>query len=58
VRPSWPPTTRDAIIDRLVAPVLDAYGRGLDQDFLLVSSTDRPVIHHLFCPKDLQQRRA
>jgi hypothetical protein len=37
--------------------VLDAYGRGLHQDFLLVSSADRPVLHHLFLPaKDLQQR--
>jgi hypothetical protein len=37
--------------------VLDAYGRGLHQDFLLVSSTDRPVLHHLFLPaSDVQQR--
>jgi len=37
--------------------VLDAYGSGLHQDFLLVSSTDRPVLHHLFLPaKDAQQR--
>jgi hypothetical protein len=37
--------------------VLDAYGRGLHQDFLLVSSTDRPVLHHFFLPaKDVQQR--
>ena len=37
--------------------VLDAYGRGLHQDFLLVSSTDRPVLHHLLLPaKDVQQR--
>lgn len=36
---------------------LDAYGRGLHQDFLLVSSADQPVLHHLFLPaKDLQQR--
>jgi hypothetical protein len=37
--------------------VLDAYGRGLHQDFLLVSSADRPLLHHLFLPaNDLQQR--
>jgi hypothetical protein len=37
--------------------VLDAYGRGLHQDFLLVSSTDQPVLHHLFLPaRDVQQR--
>jgi hypothetical protein len=37
--------------------VLDAYGRGRHQDFLLVSSTDRPVLHHLFVPAtDVQQR--
>lgn len=37
--------------------VLDAYGRGLHQDFLLVSSVDRPVLHHLFVPaSDAQQR--
>jgi hypothetical protein len=37
--------------------VLDAYGRGRHQDFLLVSSADRPVLHHLFLPAtDLQQR--
>jgi hypothetical protein len=37
--------------------VLDAYGRGLHQDFLLVSSVDRPVLHHVFLPaRDLQQR--
>lgn len=37
--------------------VLDAYGRGRHQDFLLVSSVDRPVLHHLFLPaSDVQQR--
>jgi hypothetical protein len=37
--------------------VLDAYGRGRHQDFLLVSSIDRPVLHHLFVPaSDVQQR--
>jgi hypothetical protein len=37
--------------------VFDAYGRGQHQDFLLVSSVDRPVLHHLFLPaRDLQQR--
>jgi hypothetical protein len=37
--------------------VLDAYGRGLHQDFLLVSSADRPLLHRFFLPaKDLQQR--
>ena len=37
--------------------VLDAYGPGRHQDFLLVSSVDRPVLHHLFLPaSDAQQR--
>jgi len=37
--------------------VPDAYGRGLHQDFLLVGSADRPVLHHLFLPaRDVQQR--
>jgi hypothetical protein len=37
--------------------VFDAYGRGHHQDFLLVSSVDRPVLHHLFVPaSDAQQR--
>ena len=37
--------------------VLDAYGAGRDQDFLLVSSVDLPVLHHLFVPAtDVQQR--
>jgi hypothetical protein len=30
--------------------VPDAYGPNRDQDFLLVSSADLPVIHHLFLP--------
>jgi hypothetical protein len=37
--------------------VLDAYGHGRHQDFLLVSSVDRPVLHHIFLPaRDVQQR--
>jgi hypothetical protein len=37
--------------------VLDAYGPGRHQDFLLVSSVDRPILHHLFLPaSDAQQR--
>ena len=37
--------------------VLDAYGQGAHQDFLLVSSVDLPVLHHLFVPAtDVQQR--
>jgi hypothetical protein len=37
--------------------VLDAYGPGRHQDFLLVSSVDRPFLHHLFVPSgDFQQR--
>jgi hypothetical protein len=37
--------------------VLDAYGSGRHQDFLLVTSVDRPVLHHLFVPAtDVQQR--
>ena len=37
--------------------VLDAYGTGAHQDFMLVSSIDRPVLHHLFVPAaDAQQR--
>jgi hypothetical protein len=37
--------------------VLDAYGEGAHQDFLLVSSVDLPVLHHLFVPAgDVQQR--
>ena len=37
--------------------VLDAYGAGLHQDFLMVSSVDAPVAHHLFVPAaDAQQR--
>lgn len=30
--------------------VLDAYGDGAHQDFLLISSADAPVLHHLFLP--------
>lgn len=37
--------------------VLDAYGTGLHQDFLMVTSVDAPVVHHLFVPAaDVQQR--
>jgi hypothetical protein len=37
--------------------VLDAYGEGLHQDFLLVTSADLPVVHHIFLPAgDVQQR--
>lgn len=37
--------------------VLDAYGEGHHQDFLLVTSVDLPVLHHLFLPAgDVQQR--
>jgi hypothetical protein len=35
----------------------DAYGRGRHQDFLLVTSADYPVLHHIFLPAlDVQQR--
>jgi hypothetical protein len=41
----------------LAIRVLDAYGPGQHQDFLLVSSADRPVLHHVFLPAtDVQQR--
>lgn len=37
--------------------VLDVYGAGGHQDFLMVSSVDAPVVHHLFVPAaDVQQR--
>jgi len=37
--------------------VLDVYGPGRHQDFLMVSSVDAPVLHHLFVPAtDVQQR--
>lgn len=37
--------------------VLEPYGPGHNQDFLLVTSVDRPVLHHLFVPAvDVQQR--
>jgi len=33
------------------------HGEGGDQDFLLISSADRPLVHHLFLPaNDVQQR--
>jgi hypothetical protein len=37
--------------------VPDAYGPGCHQDFLMVTSVDAPVIHHVFMPaRDVQQR--
>ena len=37
--------------------VVDAYGAGRHQDLLLVTSVDRPVLHHLFLPAtEVQQR--
>lgn len=37
--------------------VLDAYGPHRHQDFMLVSSVDRAVLHHIFVPAtDVQQR--
>ncbi len=37
--------------------VLDAYGPSRHQDLLMVSSVDRPILHHLFVPAtDVQQR--
>jgi len=37
--------------------VPDAYGRGRPQDFLLVTSADYPLLHHMFLPaRDVQQR--
>lgn len=37
--------------------VPDAYGPGAHQDFLLVTSADLPVLHHVFLPtRDLQER--
>ncbi len=37
--------------------VLDAYGAGHHQDFMLVTSVDLPVLHHIFLPAtDVQQR--
>jgi hypothetical protein len=41
----------------LAIRVLDSYGPGEHQDFLLVSSADRPVLHYVFLPaSDVQQR--
>ena len=35
----------------------DAYGENLHQDFLLVTSADLPLVHHIFLPAlDVQQR--
>ena len=37
--------------------VPDAYGPGWHQDFLLVTSADYPLLHHIFLPaRDVQQR--
>ena len=37
--------------------VLDVYGPGRHQDFMLVTSADLPVVHHAFLPAtDVQQR--
>jgi hypothetical protein len=37
--------------------VPDAYGNGRHQDFLLVTSADYPLLHHIFLPAlDVQQR--
>jgi hypothetical protein len=37
--------------------VPDVYGRGRHQDFLLVTSADYPLLHHIFLPTlDVQQR--
>jgi hypothetical protein len=37
--------------------VPDAYGEGRHQDFMLVTSADYPVLHHIFLPaRDVQQR--
>ncbi len=37
--------------------VPDAYGSGLHQDFLLVTSADFPLLHHVFLPaRDVQRR--
>ena len=37
--------------------VPDAYGTGAHQDFLLVTSADYPLLHHIFLPAlDVQQR--
>ena len=37
--------------------ILDAYGAGRHQDFLLVTSADLPLVHHIFLPAiDVQQR--
>jgi hypothetical protein len=37
--------------------VIDAYGEGRHQDFLLVTSADYPVLHHVFLPAtDVQHR--
>jgi hypothetical protein len=37
--------------------VLAPYGSGQHQDFLLVTSVDRPLLHHVFVPAtDVQQR--
>ncbi len=41
----------------LAIRVIDAYGPARHQDFLLVTSVDKPLLHHVFLPvTDLQQR--
>jgi hypothetical protein len=41
----------------LTLRLIDVHGPGLHQDFMLVSSVDAPVAHHLFVPSgDVQQR--
>jgi hypothetical protein len=37
--------------------VLDAYGPGRHQDVLMVTSIDRPVLHHVFVPSGGPQQR-
>jgi hypothetical protein len=38
--------------------VLDVYGPGRHQDFLLITSIDAPVLHHLFVPAAHVRQRA
>jgi hypothetical protein len=37
--------------------VVDAYGAGAHQDFLLVTSIDAPILHHVFVPAGSVDRR-
>ena len=41
----------------LAIRVLDAYGSGAHQDFLLITSADRPVLHRVFVPARDPHRR-